>query len=1269
MKFKLLLLLLFVSAGFLRAQEAYRNLIFSEVRMDEWHHTYAEITNMGDQTVNLGDFELGTITPWNDPYIPGPDSYVRLTAVDLAPGESFVIATFRDWLAEQAIINPERYDAITKKDTWKLADMQLHLREAPTDDPTDSVSVGFAALEAWNGRSCWYLRHHFVDEVTGIKDSVVVDAVNGIFTGDNGRRPNDQPSDVAGVANGTREAILVRKYNITQGTTDWEAARGTDLNDSEWLPIPRMVAGGWEINRKEYWTVGNHGNFRLDAEHVKSSTIAIDWTNKTMTVDWGGRNNDSIMVEFDYAPGLAWRYQLSPDPIDSAFTSVRTGDSLTLYAAGNQLDIMKFALILNPPTASEARVMPKNAQGDDGGWYTPYIVTTDVTPIDSILEVPYATRVDTLFKYLEKAPNASWEIVWADGVERPDLIRGDKLKVTAEDGSSTKEYYIYVEDYLPSHDAELSSITWPDIPEYLKGIFGWKGDTIPSFTQTKVNYKVQVPLDVTGIPNLIAKTNNIDAKVEVERAKNLTGSEADRTIKFHTTAEDDTSKMTYNIVLEKEKDIENQQPYVAEPFFSQIVMRENWANNFIEICNPGNQVLDLSRYVIVRGGSSPGEAITESSGVDNWGDRFRRFVPGYIWQDEAQWQEQPSVLVQDFSVNTMVDPGDVFVMGWCNPTTNSGADHPRFPEIDVNFRSEYNPWGLTFTDGQVAAFGWVNESYYLYKILNDSVLNGLKPLNDPADVQIIDVFGNCDWSDWGTVDGVATGQNSGFMRLPQYYKGNTEPGGSFGTGEAGTSEWRYTNISYWEARGYGWPWNEVQNSDGIGSHEMVTVTEYMSTIGSIEYIASEGYKGEQTIIGVKTGTTVDDFLAAIIKKDEGQVLTVSSNGTDLSGGAAVSKGDVLTVVSANGENTTQYTIDVTDQGLDNNAVLTSTTYTITVNGAQGTISGFEAGTTLRAIHDGVTVPATALYFNMLDAEGAYVALSQINFDTTYVDVLASDQIFFEVTAQDGKTKITYQLQPNSTASDAYVLSNTFEVDQDLALIKLVPEGLNVSALFDNVTPAPGASIELRNKLWQLRDFGSVYKDDKLVVTAQDGETQKTYSLMMLNDLTAAYLAVAYSDVYVVDQADQTISQVSEGTTPAAFLANISASAGATIEVQNSDGTAKTGDAMVSGDILMVTSEDGSNVTYYTVDVKVSAAKFGNSGIKMYPNPTTGMVNFDGVSDGSTIRVFNAVGLNVMTINADAMTNTASLSDQPAGIYMIVISNANQNVAKFKLIKK
>lgn len=1269
MKFRLLLLLLFVASGMLHAQDsipAYRNLIFSEVRMDEHHNTYAELCNMGSDTVILSEFEVGTITPWDIPYAASPNYWIRLPKKKLAPGKTFVIGTVREWYGEQAKINPEKWAGsdYTKKDMWSLADMFLHGSESPNNDPTDSITPGWQALESWNGRSCFYLEQHLSNG-----DSVVVDAVNGIFTGSDGKRPNADPSDVAGVVNGTREAILVRKFSVKTGTTDWEKARGVDLTDSEWLPIPRM-SSGWEIGRREYWTIGNHGDFRLNATTLKSETIDIDWANNKMTVTWGVRNMDSIMNQFNHANGIAWKYQFSPSSEDSAYTSVRTGDVLTLYACGNQLDQISFDLVALPSTDTDNQVIPKNARNASGSWYTPYIVTKENPVIDTILNIAYATRVDTLFKYLEKPSQASWEIIWVDNVARPDLKSGDKLKVTSKTGVA-REYYIKIEKYLPNHNANLASIAWPDIPEYYKGIFGWKGDTIPGFQPTKFNYQVQIPLDVPGIPALLAKPENLDTRVEVTRAKTLTGSVEDRTVKFLSIAEDDTTRQTYAIQFEKEKDPNNVQPYIAEPFFSQIVCREMWGNTFIEICNPGNQPLDLSRYCIVRGGSNPAQAILENSlnGNDDkgnpiWKNRYRRYVPGYKWQDQEKWEVQPSILVQDLNVNTIVSPGDVFVLGKC------GNSHWKASEVDVNFTTGNNPWGIELAEDQMVAYGWVNETYYLYKITNDSVLNGLKPLNNVYDVEIIDVFGNTDWSDW-YVGGRKADQNEGFTRLPQYYKGNVEAKGSFGT-DVSTSEWFNCTRSYWSTLGYGWPKDVEMMADGIGSHEMVNITEYKSTIGSTAYIVSEGYSDKETLIGVKSATTVANFLSNIIKADPAQTLTVISkaSGKALGESDVVSDGDVLEVVSADGKNITKYTLGVTANGLDNNAVLTSAKYTINITGATATISGFEAGTLLKTIYEGVTAPTTASLFSMFNADGSYASLQQLNFDTLYVDVVASDKIYFEVVAQDGVTKITYQLVPTSATSDAYVLSNIYGVDQTSAIISLVPEGTNVQSLFANLIPASGATIELFNKANQKRASGTVYQDDRLVVTAKDGKTQKVYYLSILSDKTVSYLAFAFSTSYSVDQWQYKISGPIGTTTTADFLSNVSSSFGATLELLNADGSKKTSNDMNEGDKLKVTSSDGKYVTTYEIIVDVSGTNtYAKGSIRLYPNPTNGMVSIDGVEYGQTIKVFNAAGSTVLNVKASAMKESVSMMNQPAGMYMVVISNDLKEVAKFKLIKK
>jgi hypothetical protein len=182
--------------------------------------------------------------------------------------------------------------------------------------------------------------------------------------------------------------------------------------------------------------------------------------------------------------------------------------------------------------------------------------------------------------------------------------------VTAENGA-VKEYFIKVEGYRPSHNAYLSTITWPDIPEDYRGIFGWMGDTIPNFSDQKYEYKVQVPADVNGIPALVAKTQDINAKLEVDRASNLYGTVADKTVTFTSTAEDDTSVLVYKVQLEKEKDPANIQPWSSDPFISQFVWQDQWASGFMEVANPGNRPLDMSNYMFCFGYvNNPSDAIT-----------------------------------------------------------------------------------------------------------------------------------------------------------------------------------------------------------------------------------------------------------------------------------------------------------------------------------------------------------------------------------------------------------------------------------------------------------------------------------------------------------------------------------------------------------------------------------------------------------------------------------------------------------------------------------
>jgi hypothetical protein len=1275
MRFKLLLFSMMVLAG-LFGQAQNRSLIFSEVRIDNAHQAFLELTNMGTTDIDLSEYQVGSIGAWATAWNTSANGVVRLPKVTLKPGQSYLIACMQDLAQERSVANYQRWgDPITNKGMWKIADLQVHIGENGPKDQ-DSISKFDGLLgDDWNGRTAHFLRHYYNG------DSTIVDAVNTDFT-NNGQRPEPKgPATVAGKADATGNSILVRKYSIKRGVEGWDTVaranenwvkqQGSDIADSEWLPIP--IPDGpdpaQEYNRKLYWTIGSHSNTKIDANTIKSNLLTIDFNNLTMDVPWGVRGKDSIMNAIQRVNGVAWYYVKNGVSADSAFTSVRTGDKFTLYGLGETLDQKEFTLKALAPVASENRVIPKHAFNTNFTGYTrniPYRVTENVNPIDSVTHIPFATRVDTLYKYLEKPANAKWEIVFVDGVVRPDLKKGDKLKVTAQSGA-VKEYYLKVDKINPNHNAYLSAITWPDIPEtyFDNKSFGWDKDTILGFSNTTLSYNVLIPMDVDGIPQLVATAENLDTRIQVKRAKSLSGSLLDRTAIFNTTAEDDTTFRSYSVIFSKEQDPDNIQPWAGEPFISQFTFRAGWGSSYWEFVNPGNQVMDLSNYMFARGWSqNPAELLTAYTNTDQWRHRFAKYVPGYVWVDEASWEVQPAILVKDQIVRSRVVPGDGLVIA----STFGGSNKKRhLDQVDVNFNST-NPWGATIS-GDNAAFGWLNDEYMLFKILNDSIQRGLKPANDINDFEVLDIWAMADGSDW-VVAGTKVDQVWGFTRKPHIYHGNTTAGASFGTNDA-DSEWIWYNRARLNLLGWGWDEDVYAMSDGMGSHVMDEVTIYKSTIGSSNYIVSPGYSMDETIIGVKEGTTVDQFLANINKADENQKLTVTSNGAAVSGATTIKDNDVLVVLSADQENTSKYTITVTKDGLDNNAVITSVPYTVTVAGSKGTITGFTYGTALKTIFDGLVIPETASNFTIYDAKGAYVAFRTLNYDTIYAPTLINDAMFIEVVAQDGVTKIEYQFKPTATDNDAFVTSARYVVNQDASVITLVPVGTNTPTFLSHLVPVTGATIKLVDKVGLERTSGNIYQDDRLIVTSKDGSKTKIYYLSMLSNLTTSYLAYAYSNVYGVDQASYEIfSGVTNETTVADFKSKVFGSFGATLTVLDKAGNVKASGNMAKDDQLKVTSSDGKYSSVYSINVRiVGVDRLSNNDIRMYPNPSTGFVTLEGVKAGSSIKMVNTLGAVVMNTITKADNETINIESQKAGIYMVVVSSDNKVVGNFKLIKQ
>jgi hypothetical protein len=1318
MKLKHLLFLMLLG-GILNAQEPYRSLIISESRTSAQPDNYIELTNMGDEAINLQEFKFGAIRPWappildvfNDPWVPEGDRFFMLPDVVLEPGESWVITTAYDFgpaMYSRKVDGFEGNQRAKQIDIYDEADYLVHVREPKSSEypwQKDSVTTSERygenyqwVFEAWNGREAFYIEHHFAPG-----DSAVVDQVGGVFD-DDGNNFADA-YDVAGVVDATNNSNLIRKFSIKSGNLDFANARGVGDEDSEWIVIPRPP--GYNAWRTTWWTVGNHGDYVLDENTLESDVIDVDFAGKTLTVPWGTGRLDDIMNYFEKKPGIAWNYHLNDVRSDSVYRAAKTGDQLTIYVAGNTLQTAVFDIIVAEPTADANTVMPvsqvnigsairggpivTNTQAGILGWprVTKHDHGTD-TITGTWHGLPYALRTDSLVKYLEKPANATWEFVWVDGMERPDLKDGDILKVTSQSGM-VKEYHIQVQGYVPSHNAYLSAITWPDVPaEYqaIFSVFGWKGDTIPGFNSTSFNYRVQLPSDFTGIPALVAKTVNVNAKVEVKRAVSLSGSPEDRTISFMVTAQDDSVQTTYNVELVKEKEPENIQPFSSDPFISEYVWWDQWSNVFLEIANPGNQPLDLSDYMIAseEGLNNPATMIASYSGVDDWANRFAKYVPGYKWVDESQWAVNPGILVQDLSVNTVVQPGDVFVLGAIDTYGQLPANYewPLLAELDVQFYNRegrsMNPWGESLNEWTGNPIRkWSNGNIYLYKILNDSIKLGLKPANDPNDFELIDVWGHGDGSAW-VIGGTGAAMLTNFIRKPDIYQGNPEYKGSFGTNPDDT-EWTWTNDAYWNARNIPWPFNILYINNDIGQHFMNEPTHYKSTVSSVMYKVSEGYSMEEEILGVTTGTTVSTFLGNIYKADEGQTLTVQSGENELGMNDILSMDDVLIVMSADSVNTSQYRIDVTEEGLSSDAVLTSTLYDIEIvsqpksaaqdeNAGSGIISGFEYGTQLSTILNNITIPDGA-HLDVIDGNGAYISFKTLNYDTAYVDVTVNSDTYFDVVAENNVTRIVYQLQPNSTDEDAFVLSDVYSVDQSLDLIEFVPRGTSVDALMMNLVPSLGATVKLVDKMGLERTDGNIYQDDKVVVTSANGMVTRVYHLSMLRTqyiLTTTYLAYVLSDTYAVDQVEYVIE--SPAVSIDDFYANITPSMGATAVVVNAEGNEKTTGNIEEGDMLKVTSADGHIEVMYELNLVAVSAKLPSSSlIEIYPNPTTGRLNIKGMVAGNRIQVYNSNGAAVRDMKARSNLEVLSIDDQPAGMYLIVISNNNSLLGRYKAIKK
>ncbi len=1301
-------------------------LVITEARFNSTSDAYLEITNLGSEPVRLSDYKFGTLNVWsrssqvndlcNDAWYTTSGDFLYLPDKMLDPGKSFVITNAYDYSPRHFRNGLGRNggtERMKQPELVQIADKLIHAEEIINGIKYEEDSVTLASNDTetlinkgfypWifnniQGKTL-FIEHHYTEG-----DSAVIDQVGGVFDG-GGRNVPYTWYDVAGVIEGFKNTVVVRKSTVKNGNIDFANARGVGLDDSEWIPLE--MPEGYNVWRDLWWTVGNHGAFVLDENTLESTNdaIQVDYANKKITVPWGTRRLDEIMRSMKKRPGIAWNYELNPAFEDSLYRSARNGDRLTVMVAGAALQSATFDIEVKEPTADDNIVVPIDHPASEGP-ITPRTqngilswprVTKHDSGVDTItgyrFGLEFDMRSDSLLKYLEKPEKATWEFVWVDGITRADLKNGDKLKVTSESGK-VKEYFIQVQSHYPNATADLASITWPDIPDFYRGIFGWKGDTIPNFSAGSTIYRLEVPMDIEGVPALVAKTSHVNAKLKVKRAKSVSGTIEDRTVTFEVTAENDTIQKTYSVELFKEKHHDQIEPFHADPFFSEFV-NSYGGNCYLEVYNPGNQPIDLRNYMFAhRYYSDPYGPIKWKP---DWEWRYTTYIPGLKYVDEQTWKISPRILIPDPNVNPIIPGGGTFVMALIRRGDNYNPGI-LFPPYDINFANEEvvghpNPWNertrFTHMGGSPIPTSNRGGSFFMYKVLNDSVKNGLKPTTDPNDYQVIDIWGMPTGGSWVVGGYKMTWDETGnvFIRKPNITKGNPVNGGSFGIEDPTECEWSMYKVNT-EFAHVPFPDRFLVGLGNLNQHYMIEPTFYKSTVNSTVYKVSGGFGPDEKILGLKTGITVAQFLASINREDEGQQLKIISNGTELAQDAIINKNDVLQVVSADNVNTTLYSLDVTQEGLSNNARLTSNRWDITVdtepksgtaddNAGSGSISGFGYGTTVKAVVENVTVPAGAK-LTVVNGDDAYVPYTTINFDTTYVSVTVNPDIFFEVVAEDNETRIIYQLQPNTSQNDAFILSDVYEVSQVDNLIQFVPRGTNFQAFLSNIIPSLGASIQLVDKMGFERTQGNIREDDKVVVTSANGQTTRIYFISFLPTATileTTYLAYVLSEAYLVNQVNYVISAglapLTSETLLEEFINYIIPSMGATLTVVDKDGAVKSSGDLNDGDKLVVTSADGKIAVTYTLALDLTSN--GQAGMQkqivIFPNPASDKLQIRGVEAGNRIQIYSATGALISEMRAQSNLETIPLDQVPSGMFMIVVSDHNTLLGRYKAIRK
>ena len=1067
------------------------SLIFSEVMFKPQGGNFwgfVELFNASSDTIDLSNYFIQTnnasaITATNNIY----NRWKLPLDGLLAPGKTYLIVSSQVNSAIDGWGKPLFPDGYFNIYAAKLADRMVGNSDQALDQPGSRLHSSVRA-------QLFYKR-----KVVG--DSVMVDKfgwdqngdylVGGIYTEFiAGRITNGDPATALG---------YIRKTKIRHGNTIWDNSRSDDLRTSEWLPYENST-----FNRTAwpYTTLGKHEP--ISDVGLQSTIASIDKESGTITLPYGVRR-DSVFRTFTYNPNVTWEFKFGTD---TAKYFMQTGDTLIFYAYGDSIVTEKYGIIVSSKPQNFEKVSPLVYKNAGGNFVSKYSVSEGY-PIDTIGNVPFNERIDTLEKYLVFEEGSTYKFLLKNNENRVDLTDGDMVEVTAADGTSKKTYKISVLPFLPNHNALLNNVIMPGFELWEDPVTFMYSDTMKIFKSNGLFYTVTLPPGTKASPPILGIPQSDRAKVEVIRAKNLQGSEQERTASIKVTAEDDTTIVEYKILFTVDRPAP---PLVAEPFFTDF--SGNWGNRtwwVWQIFNPNDVTLDLGNYMIVFLSARSMTQIRANLAIDTiTRDNFR---PGYNVVNKGQGRPGFEIDYSQKIGRERLGPKEVYSMSIAEqsfPNTMGNAD--ALEKIDFNGKL-INRSVLRAGFGRGRINAQAGQSLAMYKILSDSVKDGLKaPWDLDNDFELVEILNG--FSEYGTpwvmydkIDGkdsvLRFSQYPEFFclyRKPSVYTGNPVPTASFGSG----TDSEVVKESEWVV--YGMNPDLTANNNlsravrdaRFENHTMVTAVNIPYIISSF-YLVEDGYEGVKAIEGVTAGSTVNDFMANINKPDPNMLVVVTdASGNPKTGTEIMTTGDKVKSTSADGNTSVDYVVSV--GALSNNALLTSTKYTVAKTGETGKVSGIVFGTSVEDLLADITVPDGAI-LSVTNGGDVIIPLQTATQDTTIswmerVPTTANAGIYLEVLAQNGIDKCLYSLE--FTASDLTLLSDVYVVNQTDKIIDMIT-WTSVQTFKSNVYVNNEGSVKIIDKAGNERTKGTIMFDDKVIVTSKDGNTVISYWMKFRNE--------------------------------------------------------------------------------------------------------------------------------------------------------------------------